>query len=118
MQTKASPFHLSCPARLPRTRPIKLLQYMQTLMSGGRCYASCQQAAQVICDFLESLFAGVKLKELEDALPNGDSKPAAADDYEAYSSDDENLPPLRPNTNRPIREYTYSDDESSSEDGA
>lgn len=81
----------------------------------GRCYAICHQAAQVICD---SLFAGVKLKELEDALPTGDSKPAAADVYEAYSSDDENLPPLRPNTNRPIREYTYSDDETSSEDGA
>ncbi len=64
----------------------------------------------------------MRLKELGDALPAANGTKAAAvvegADGEAYSSsEDENLPPLHRNTNRPIREYTYSDD-SSSEDEA
>ena len=57
------------------------------------------------------------MDELQAALPSEQHQAkvvAGADEYS--SSDDENLPPLRPNTNRPIREYTYSDDDTSSEE--
>lgn len=56
------------------------------------------------------------MDELEAALPLEHSKPKVVADSDDYSSDDENLPPLQPNTNRPIREYTYSDDDSSEDD--
>lgn len=57
------------------------------------------------------------MDELAAALPLEHRQPKViADADDCSSSDDENLPPLQPNTNRPIREYTYSDDDSSSEE--
>jgi hypothetical protein len=58
------------------------------------------------------------MHELQDALPpeHHETKVVADADVDGYSSSDENLPPLQPNTNRPIREYTYSDDDSSDEE--
>jgi hypothetical protein len=56
------------------------------------------------------------MDELQDALPSEHHQARVVADSDDYSSSDENLPPLQPNTNRPIREYTYSDDDSSSEE--
>jgi hypothetical protein len=54
--------------------------------------------------------------ELQAALPSEHHQAKVVADADEYSSSDENLPPLQPNNNRPIREYTYSDDETSSEE--
>lgn len=50
-----------------------------------------------------------------------DTSPAAGDGCAAsqssvYSESDDDLPPLEQNRNRPIREYEYTDDETSDED--
>ncbi len=54
--------------------------------------------------------------ELQAALPSEHHQAKVVADADEYSSSDENLPPLQPNNNRPIREYTYSDDDTSSEE--
>ncbi len=64
---------------------------------------------------------GLKLKELSDALPAMDSGNASAAGGDGgsntdLSSEDDDLPPLYRNRNRPVREYTYSDDDTSEED--
>lgn len=81
---------------------------------------------------------GVNLDSLQAALPEADRSrddlprhnsatlkdhPGSGDlscrssQCSAYSESDSDLPPLRPNKNRPIREYEYTDDETSSDDG-
>lgn len=82
--------------------------------------------------------AGVSLESLQAALPEVDRicdklQPicSATSDLDAgselsceschrsvYSESDSDLPPLEPNENRPIREYEYTDDETSSDDEA
>ena len=68
------------------------------------------------------LHAGLSLKELEQTLPapGGDALTTGQQEdqqeEETESSEDDNLPPLHRNTNRPIREYEYTDDETSSEE--
>lgn len=56
------------------------------------------------------------MDELRTALPLEQHQAKVVADADEYSSSDENLPPLQPNNNRPIREYTYSDDDTSSEE--
>lgn len=56
------------------------------------------------------------MDELQAALPSEQHQAKVVADADEYSSSDENLPPLQPNNNRPIREYTYSDDDTSSEE--
>ena len=64
------------------------------------------------------LLTGFSLKELEQTLPapGVDASTAGNQEEESQSSEDENLPPLHRNTNRPIREYEYTDDDSSSDE--
>lgn len=59
---------------------------------------------------------GLQMGELQAALPSEHHQAKVVADADEYSSSDENLPPLQPNNNRPIREYTYSDDDTSSEE--
>ena len=56
------------------------------------------------------------MDELRTALPSEQHQAKVVADADEYSSSDEDLPPLQPNNNRPIREYTYSDDDTSSEE--
>lgn len=84
------------------------------------------------------LNAGVNLDSLQAALPEADRSrddsprhdsatleghnagsdlSCRSSQCSAYSESDSDLPPLRPNKNRPIREFEYTDDETSSDDG-
>lgn len=70
---------------------------------------------------LPSVFQSEAATSEFSAAPEAEKSPAAeadcaASQTSAYSESDSDLPPLEQNTNRPIREYQYTDDETSDED--